>query len=186
MFAVSPVNAVVSEDVVPIPTPIPEVNAPVLNLKSVPVALDEVPKISPITSSFLAGSVVPIPTFPATANPFVEVAVDVEYPITAPPFTCSFDPGVVVPIPTLPNGDKIIFPEVAVDNVKSPLVFAQLDVPPDIKVMAPVVLPISTVLPPVPAKVVLPETVNPPVPWMSPDPELTPTPTIAPVLDTLN
>ena len=138
------------------------------------------------------GVEVPIPTFPAGDNtmfPLVVVlsvkSADVELTVNPPDVTDQVE--AAAPVKFKASAEvKASVPEVTVDNVKFPLVFAQLDVPPDIKVMAPVVLPISTVLPPVPAKVVLPETVNPPVPWMSPDPELTPTPTIAPVLDTLN
>ena len=73
-------------------------------------------------------------------------------------------PGVEVPIPTFPAGDKTMFPLVTVESVKSPLVFVQPDALPDVKVIAPVELPIPTVLPPVAARVVLPETVIPPVP----------------------
>ena len=61
-----------------------------------------------------------------------------------------------------------------------PAVLIQLDVPPEAKVIAPVELPIPTVFPAVAAKVVFPETLNPPVPEIEPEPELTPTAVTAP------
>ena len=72
--------------------------------------------------------------------------------------------GAVLPMPTFPTDCKRIFPEVRVFRVKSPLVLLQEEVPPETKVMAPVVFPIPTVFPPVADSVVLPETVKPPVP----------------------
>ena len=77
-------------------------------------------------------------------------------------------------------------PEVAVEIVRLPAVLVQADVPPDAKVIAPVELPIPTVFPPVAAKVTLPETLSPPVPWICPEPELTPTAVTAPVEETWN
>jgi hypothetical protein len=77
-------------------------------------------------------------------------------------------------------------PEVAVEMVRLPAVLVQADVPPDAKVIAPVELPIPTVFPPVAAKVVFPETLSPPVPWICPEPELTPTAVTAPVEETWN
>jgi len=59
---------------------------------------------------------------------------------------------------------KAKVPVAAVEIVRLPEVFVQAEVPPEAKVIAPVELPIPTVLPPVAAKVVFPETVNPPVP----------------------
>jgi hypothetical protein len=69
-----------------------------------------------------------------------------------------------VPRFNTPAESTLIVPELAVWIVRLPEVLVQLDVPPDAKVIAPVELPIPTVFPPVAAKVVLPETVNPPVP----------------------
>ena len=77
-------------------------------------------------------------------------------------------------------------PEVAVEMVRLPAVLVQADVPPEASVIAPVELPIPTVFPPVAAKVTLPETLSPPVPWICPEPELTPTAVTAPVEETWN
>ena len=55
-------------------------------------------------------------------------------------------------------------PEVAVWMVRLPEVLFQLEVPPEAMVIAPVELPIPTVLPPVAAKVADPDTLMPPVP----------------------
>ena len=76
-------------------------------------------------------------------------------------------------------------PEVAVEMVKFPEVLVQEEVPPEARVMAPVELPMPTVLPPVAAKVTLPETFNPPVPWICPEPAFRPTEVMAPALETL-
>ena len=102
--------------------------------------------VDPTAKSWV-GPVVPMPTLPVEP---INRKGEVE--------------GAVLPIPTLPTDCRRILPDVNVFNVKSPLVLLQEEAPPETKVMAPVVFPIPTVFPPVADKVVLPETVKPPVP----------------------
>ena len=79
-----------------------------------------------------------------------------------------------------------ILPDVAVCKVKSPDVFVQPDAPPDARVNTPVLFPILLALVPVALILPVPVTVIPPVPCKSPEPELTPTATTAPVEETVN
>ena len=83
-----------------------------------------------------------------------------------------------------PLGD--LNPEVAVEMVKLPEVLVQAEVPPEANVNAPVELPILVAEVPVALIFPVPVTVIPPVPWINPEPEFIPTPTTAPVEETLN
>ena len=89
----------------------------------------------------------------------------------------------VVPRFKAPAESTAMVPEVAVWMVRLPEVLVQLDVPPEAMTKAPVELPMLVAAVPVALILVVPVTVNPPVPWIRPVPELTPTTTKAPALE---
>ena len=75
-------------------------------------------------------------------------------------------------------------PVVTVEIVKLPEVLVQEDVPPEAMTRAPVELPRLVAAVPVALMLVVPVTVRPPVPWIKPVPELTPTKVAAPAFVT--
>jgi len=91
----------------------------------------------------------------------------------------------VVPRFNMPAESTARVPDVAVCMVKLPEVFVQEEVPPEAMTKAPVELPRLVAAVPVALMLVVPVTVNPPVPWIKPVPELTPTEVTAPAVETV-
>ena len=132
------------------PVPVPKVLAPVwLKMPlTVTVPLEVSPEVAVIKSEM------------------VGVAVQaVEPKVVVIPALPRVNPVAFVP-PTvkLPAESKASVPEVAVEMVKSPLVLVQADVPPEVKVKAPVELPMLVAAVPVALRLPVPVTVIPPVP----------------------
>jgi hypothetical protein len=81
----------------------------------------------------------------------------------------------VIPSCNAPAESMIVFPDVAVVIVKLPAVFVQEEAPPEAIVKTPVELPILVAAVPVALILVVPVIVRPPVPWIRPEPAVTPT-----------
>lgn len=142
----------------------PEAIVKALPPLTVRVPLDVKPEVA-VMSPEMVGVAVQAVGLTVRVVPLFPRAVEVE--LVVPKFKAATESTAMVPL-------------VKVWMVRFPLVLDQLEVPPEATTKAPVELPKLVAAVPVALMLVVPVTVRPPVPWMRPDPLVTPTPVMRP------